>query len=543
MGRSDEPTTSIGTFVDAFDPWDGPLSGVTGGDPLGWPGYAGVLGAARERSGAVESVLTGAATVHGARAAGGGAVRADRVAVIAGVFDFVGGSLGLAAGERIVRAYDRARREELPVLVLARSGGARMQEGMVALVQMARTAAAARRHAEAGLVQVAWLDSPTTGGVYASFASLADVLWAPPGAVVGFAGPRVVEQTTGEALPDGAHTAESAAAAGIIDAVLEPAAARAALATLLRVAAGGREGPRGRTGPGTGPGAGTGGTGAGVGSGPGAPDGSRAPDPGPGTAPDAWAEVQRARDPHRPSGRAWLEALVPERVALSGDRAGGVDPVVACGLGTTRGGTAVAYVALDRHTLDGRPRPAGYRTARRAVALAARLGLPVLTLVDTPGADPRDASERAGVAGEIARTFAALGAHPAPTVSLVVGEGGSGGALAFAATDRCFLLDGAVFSVIGPEGAAAILDRDARRAPEVAPRLRLTGPDLVELGVVDAVLPAVLPAGASGSPSRDAGTGPSAVVDAIEGALANARPGDGLARLDSATRRWLNEAP
>jgi len=409
-------------------------------------------------------------------------------------------------------------------------------------------------------VQVAYLDSPTTGGVYASFASLADVLWAPPGAVVGFAGPRVVEQTTGEALPEGAHTAESAAAAGIVDAVLEPAEARAALATLLSVTtpeardkrARDREarvggdaaygGPPRRPGPAPGPedGGGESSAGAGDANGPGAtgPEigeaaGAGRGDGHTGGAVDAWAEVLRARDPRRPSGRAWLEAIVPERVALSGDRAGGVDPVVSCGLGRTRGGTGVAYVALDRHTLDGRPRPAGYRTALRVVALAARLGLPVLTLVDTPGADPRDASERSGIAGEIARTFAALTAHPAPTVALVVGEGGSGGALAFAATDRCYLLEGSVFSVIAPEGAAAILERDAGRAAGMAPRLRLTGPDLVGLGIVDAVLPA-------DSPDAE---GAGSVVDAVDAALSAARPGEGLARLDSATRRWLNERP
>jgi len=514
MSRVDGPVARIDTFVDGFESWDGPGGGVTGGDPLAWPGYGAVLARARERSGADESVVTGAGHVRGAS-------RPARTAVIAGVFDFVGGSLGLATGERVVRAYDRARSERLPVLVLARSGGARMQEGMVALIQMARAAAAARRHAEAGLLQVAWLDSPTTGGVYASFASLADVLWAPPGAVIGFAGPRVVEQTTGEALPEGAHTAESAVAAGILDAVLEPAAARGALATLLAVTEGavrsGGADPRppadrdGVTG-----------------------EPERVPGREVGDVVgvvDAWAEVGRARDPRRPSGRAWLERLVPERVPLVGDRAGGVDPVVSCGLGVTRGGTAAAYVALDRHTLDGRPRPAGYRTARRAVALAARLGLPVLTLVDTPGADPRDPSERSGIAGEIARTFAALGGHPAPTVSLVVGEGGSGGALAFAATDRCYLLDGAVFSVIAPEGAAAILERDAGRARELAPRLRLTGPDLVGLGIVDAVLPADSPDGPGGAE----------VAGVLDGALVSARPGEGLARLDSATRRWLNE--
>lgn len=412
--------------------------------------------------------------------------------------------MGAAVGERVVRAFDRATQERLPVLVLATSGGARMQEGMVSLIQMARTADAARRHGDAGLLSMASLASPTTGGVYASFASLADVVWAEPGATVGFAGPRVVEQTSGETLPPGAHTAESARSAGLVDGVVEPHAARALVATLLRVTHALAH-PRATNDRAT----------------------NRGPIAAAAGAPldagTAWDEVQRARDPQRPSGRWWLEEFVPDRVELHGDRAGGVDPVVVCSLGLTRAGLPVACVALDRHAGDGRPRPGGFRAARRLVALAARLGLPVVTFVDTPGADPSHASEQSGIAGEIARTFAAITGHPVGTTSLVVGEGGSGGALAFAAADRLLMLDGSVFSVIGPEGAAAILHRDAARAPEVAEHLRLTGPDLVELGIVDGIV------------------GAEEALDALEQAVADARPGEGRARFERATARWIRE--
>jgi acetyl-CoA carboxylase carboxyl transferase subunit beta len=417
---------------------------------------------------------------------------------VACVFEFVGGSMGLAAGERVVRAYDRARDERLPVLVLACSGGARMQEGMLSLIQMARVADAATRHAGAGLMQVAYLWSPTTGGVYASFASLADVIWAEPGALLGFAGPRVVEVMTGERPDVDANHAEQAYEAGLVDAVLAPGDAARALATLLR-AAGGSAGP---------------------------PPARHAPErhePAPGTTErDAWDVVQAARAPERASGHDWLVRLVPDAVEVRGDRAGGHDDVVAAGIGTTATGTAVAFVTLDRHRGDGRPRPAGYRTARRVVALAARLGLPVLTVVDTPGADPSPPSEHAGIAGEIARMLAAMTSHPAPTASVVVGEGGSGGALAFAATDRCFMLPDSIFSVIAPEGAAAILERDAERAPQLARRLRLRARDMVELGVVDDVVD------------------PDDVAAALDHALATATPGEGRARLDSATRAWLH---
>lgn len=234
--------------------------------------------------------------------------------------------------------------------------------------------------------------------------------------------------------------------------------------------------------------------------------------------------VAGARDPERASGRDWVERILPTRVELRGDRAGGCDPVVVAGIGFTAAGTPAAFLALDRHRGDGRPRPAGFRTARRLLALAARLRLPVVTVVDTPGADPTRPSEHAGLAGEIARTLAAITAHPVPTVSVVVGEGGSGGALAFAATDRMYMLEGSIFSVIAPEGAAAILDRDPAGAPELAARLRLTAPDMVELGIADGIVA-----------DRAA-----EVAGVLESALATATPGDGRARLDSATRAWLH---
>ncbi len=481
--------------MDDFRAWDAALGGVTGRNPLEWDGYDDVLATARGRSGADESVVTGTGMVR--IVPGGPGIP---VAVISSVFDFVGGSMGLASGERVVRAFDRARHERLPVLVIARTGGARMQEGMLSLVQMARTADAARRHAAAGLLQLAYLRSPTTGGVYASFASLADVLWAEPEAFVAFAGPRVVEVVTGEAPPDHSHRAEGALAAGLVDAVLTADTAREALALLLAAT----RAPARRAMP-------------------------EAPAPV-ALAPDdrgrdAWALVEGVRAPMRSSGREWLARVVPSRVELRGDRAGGTDDVVVAGIGTTAAGTPTAFLALDRHAGDGRPRPPGYRTARRVLALAARLDLPVVTFVDTPGADPAEGSDHGGLAGEIARTLAAITAHPAPTVSVVVGEGGSGGALAFAATDRLYLLDDAVFSVIAPEGAAAILERDPARAPDLASRLRLTAWDMVDLGIADGIV--------AGDESGDA------VRAIVEHALATANPGDGRARFDEATRTWL----
>jgi len=471
----------ISEFVDSFTPGPGPVTHP----PAGRSGYSAFLADARKRTGVEESAVIGRAELAG-----------QPLVVIASDFSFVGGSMGAAAGERIVRAYDTAAAERLPVLIVARSGGARLHEGMAALIQLARTADAARRHCDAGLLSVAYAESPTTGGVYASHVALADLLWAGPGALLGFAGPRVVEVTTGAPLDPSSHTSESAWRAGIIDAVLEPAEVRAQLTCLLTLDA----------------------------TAPGLPPPLSAPPPPvrPTSPTDAWSEVQRARDPARRSGRAWLDELIPKRVDLSGDRVGGVDPVVTCGVGRITEGPAAAFVALNRDERSTRIGPAGYRTAQRAIALGARLGFPLLTLIDTPGADPSEPSERGGIAGEIARTLAAVTGYPNSSVSLVVGEGGSAGAMAFAATDRCFMLEGSVFEVIRPEAAAAILERDITRAPEVATRLALTTADQMELGIIDGVL-------------ADAD-----VPAALRHALATAQSGEGRARLDSATERWLH---
>ena len=447
--------------------WDAELRSA---DPLRFPGYAEKLAALEQ-----ESARTG---------------RTEHYALAELRFEVLGGSVGLVAGERIVRAYQRAVDLRLPMVVVTATGGSRMQEGMLSLIQMARTADAAAAHAAAGLLSVAVLRSPTTGGPYASFVSLADLRVASPGATIGFAGPRVVEDTTGEKLPAGAHTAESAFEHGLVDAVV----AEADQATWVETALGLRPAPFWRTSP---------------------PENGgevRQNEDG-----GAWEEVRRARAADRPTGIDWAARLCSSWTELRG-----ADPVVRAGLATVTD-RRVVVVAMDRHAGDGRPRPAGYRLAQRAIGLAGRLGLPLLTLVDTPGAHPGHESEVAGLAGEIARTFAAMATVPTPTVSVCVGEGGSGGALAMAAADRFLMQRHAVFSVIAPEGAASILHRDASRAPDVAPSLRLTSADLVELGIVDATVE-----------EDDA-----AMAEAVAAALDVADPGDRRRRFEGTTARFL----
>ena len=231
----------------------------------------------------------------------------------------------------------------------------------------------------------------------------------------------------------------------------------------------------------------------------------------------AWAEVLRARRIGRPTGLDVAAALCDSWTELAS-----TDPVTRAGLAVIDG-RPVVVVAHDRYAAGGRPVPAGFRLAQRAVRLAGRLGIPVVTLIDTPGAEPGPSSELAGIAPEIARTFAAMAAAPVPTVAVCVGEGGSGGALSLGAADRLLIQEHAVFSVIGPEGAAVILERDVTKAPEVAGRLGMTSADLLELGIVDEVVP-----------DDVAGT-----VAAIRVALDEAKVGDRERRADGVSEQWL----
>jgi acetyl-CoA carboxylase carboxyl transferase subunit beta len=463
-------------FATLSEQWDPDLRSR---DPLDFPGYADKL-AALDR----ESVTTGLV-----------GTLTDGYVLIEGDFDVIGGSMGLVHGEKVVRAFDRATRARLPVVVVTRSGGARMQEGMVALLQLPRTSAAVRRHGAAGLLSLSVHRSPTTGGVLASYGSLTDLRVVESGATIGFAGPRVVEQITGRAVGEASHTADTALAAHLVDAVVAPDDVLA----WVEGALGRRARPLHAYRPPT-------------------PIRPVAPSPGG----PAWTEVQAARRMGRPTGIHVAAAATTSWTELGE----GTDPSLRTALATL-GERRVVVVAFDRYAGGGQPGPAGFRLAERGIVLAGRLGLPVVTFVDTPGADPSSASENGGIAGEIARTHAAMADVATPTVSVCVGEGGSGGALALASADRFLMQEHAVFSVIAPEGAAAILARDASKASEVAEQLRLTSTDALDLGVIDAVVP-------------DDVTATVAAVRAALDELDHEEPGENRrARSDRATARWL----
>lgn len=426
-------------------------------DPLGFRDdqpYLERLRGQQERTGRSDGMICGTASVGGAPVV---------VAVLD--FTFLGGSMGVVVGERLARAAELAASKKRPLIVAVASGGARMQEGMFSLLQMAKTASSISALKAEGAPFVAIMSDPTTGGVLASFSSLADIIIAEPEALIGFAGPRVVEQTLGRALPEGSHTAEFQLRHGMVDAIVARPDQRNYLSALLRVLRGFESSSS-------------------EGVLPEVPSLDRS----------AWDIVVGARAANRPSTRAYLARLSPGYLELHGDREGEDDPAVVTALGTLAG-VPVAFIGLDRFAESpivgaaGRPMPAGFRKARRMFDLAERWKLPVITFVDTPGAYPGIEAEESGLAWEIARTLERMSSLEVPTIAIVVGEGGSGGALALALADRVLMQAGAFFSVIGPEGAATILYRDAARAPELAESMRITAQELAQVGIADQIVP------------------------------------------------------
>ncbi|MFF3751641.1 carboxyl transferase domain-containing protein [Streptomyces sp. NPDC002018] len=428
-----------GTFLELPAPRD--VSAPDG--PLAWEGYDTARARAGTRTGEKESVVCGTARIGTTEAV-----------LISFEFGFLGGSLGERTGDRLEAAHTHARERRLPVVSLTATGGSRMQEGMRALLQLQRVARQSALTRAAGLPQLAVVRDPTTGGGWATLGAGADVVLALAGAQIGFAGSRV---RPADADPY-AYTAEAQLAAGHVDAVVRGEDLRAAVGRWLRLL-----------------------TGAGT--------GEAAPPPaalgGGGRPVSGWDAVVRARAAGRPRAHAYVDAYFTERETISGDRCGGTDPGMLCGFGR-HGGRTVAYAAqCGTPTL-----PAGYRTAARLVRLAGRLGIPVLTLVDTPGAANDAEAERGGVGGALADLFAAMATARVPLTTLLIGEGGSGGALALSAPDNTWATPDSYFSVIAPELATAILKRPPEETRATADQLRLRPQDLVSLGAVRGIVPA-----------------------------------------------------
>jgi acyl-CoA carboxylase subunit beta len=458
--------------------------------------YSERIADAQRKTGNREGVLYGTATVDG-----------HPLVIAAMDFAFIGGSMGSGVGEAITRAAELALETRTPLLTIAASGGARMQEGCVSLMQMAKTSQAVARLHEEGVLFISFLTDPTYGGVTASFATLGDLLIAEPAGYVGFAGPKVIEQTIRQTLPDGFQTAEFLLEHGMLDLIEPRENLRQTLRKVLALhdlAARATDDPgslRGRLPEADGEPAATG------------------ADPGSGRA--AWDIVQLARHTERPNTLEYIGFVFDDFQELFGDRLFDQDAAIVGGIARL-GELALVVIghqkghstAEMRERNFGMPQPEGYRKALRLMRYAAKFGMPIVTFVDTPGAYPGVGAEERGQSIAIAQSIMEMSRLPVPIVTVVTGEGGSGGALALAVGDRVLMMENAYYSVISPEGCSTILFKDAAQAARAAEALRLTAPDLVRLGVMDAIVPEP-EEGAHSDPAAAAGNVKAAIVSSL----------------------------
>lgn len=426
--------------------WDAPPRQVA---PAG-SAYAQELVDAATRCGVDESIVTGAARIHG-----------RPIAIIAGEFGFLAGSIGVTATDRIVRAFDRARQQGLPLVAAPASGGTRMQEGTPAFVGMVKITAAVAAYKAAKLPYLVYLRHPTTGGVFASWGSLGHVTAAEPGALIGFLGPRVYEALYGVPFPRDVQTAENLYEKGLVDAIVPVEQLRSLAAPAFTLLAAPREER---------------------------PDVFELPLE---TLPDvpAWESIERTRRPERPGVRTLLRLGATDVIRLHGTGQGEHDPALILALARF-GGTACVVLGQSRtsQTVDRPLTPSGLRAARRGIRLAHELGLPLVTVIDTPGAALSKEAEEGGLAGEIARSLTELVTLDAPTICVLLGQGTGGGALALLPADKVICAQHSWLSPLPPEGAAAILHRDASRAPELAAAQGVRSVDLLAAGIVDRVV-------------------------------------------------------
>ena len=442
---------------DSFEEWEKDMEFV---NPLEFKGYEEKVKSLKEKTGLSEAVVTGKASIEGNPAV---------IAVCDG--RFLMASMGQVVGEKITRAVERATKEQLPVIIFACSGGARMQEGIVSLMQMAKTAAALKQHSDAGLLYVSVLTDPTTGGVTASFAMLGDVILAEPKALIGFAGPRVIEQTIGEKLPKGFQRSEFLLEHGFIDRIVERKEMRTVLANILQM----HQNFKGSVTQ--------------------SPIQTVEKERQSVQEKDAWERVTISRKNDRPVGQDYIRTLFSDFLEFHGDRCYGDDPAIIGGIARFAGipVTVIAQVK-GKSTKEnvahhfGMPSPEGYRKALRLMKQAEKFKRPILLFVDTPGAFCGIEAEERGQGEAIARNLFEMSSMKVPILSVVIGEGGSGGALALAVADEVWMLENAIYSVLSPEGFASILWKDSKRASEAAEVMKLTAADLKKLGVIEAVI-------------------------------------------------------
>ena len=439
----------------SFEEWD---RGLCTRNPLQYKGYEEKIRLMQEKTGLEEAVVTGRAKIGGKE-------------VALGVCDsrFIMASMGEVVGEKITCMVERATEEKLPVILFACSGGARMQEGITSLMQMTKTAAALKKHSDAGQLYISVLTNPTTGGVTASFAMLGDVILAEPNALIGFAGPRVIEQTIGQKLPKGFQRSEFLLEHGFIDAIVEREHLKKVLFQLIDLHEQKKIFEK--------------------------PKDTYMEETVERKVGTAWDCVTKSRMKDRPVGTDYIRGLFTDFIELHGDRYFQDDKAIVGGIAKFHG-IPVTVIAQEKgrttkENLErnfGMPSPEGYRKALRLMKQAEKFHRPVICLVDTPGAFCGIEAEERGQGEAIAQNIYEMSALKVPVLSIIIGEGGSGGALAMATANEVWILENAIYSILSPEGFASILWKDSKRAKEAAEVMKLTARELKEAGIVEEVI-------------------------------------------------------
>lgn len=453
-----------------FVPWGEEIEET---NPLNFPEYDAKLEAVRTKTGLTEGVTIGYAQIDGHPC-------------VLGICDarFLMGSMGSVYGEKITQAVEKATKMRLPVIIFTCSGGARMQEGIVSLMQMAKTSAALKRHSEEGLLYISVLTDPTTGGVTASFAMLGDIILAEPGALIGFAGPRVIEQTISEKLPEGFQRAEFQLEHGFVDAIVERKNLKATLATILKMHSAASNGK----------------------------DFASSIDMklvekfnipeiikekmSKEMPKSAWDRVKISRALERPTAKTLINSVFSDFMEFHGDRLSRDDKAVVGGIATIYGQSVTVVGIQKGNTLEecgihnyGMASPEGYRKALRLIKQAEKFGRPVICFVNTSGAYPGKEAEEKGQGEAIARNLYELSAVKVPMLSILIGEGGSGGALGLCVANEVWMLENSTYSVLSPEGFASILWKDGSRAKEASDVMQMTAQDLKRLGIIENIVP------------------------------------------------------
>lgn len=483
------------TEADSFEEWD---TGLSTENPLHMIGYPDKIKALQDKTKLDEAVITGKARIG-----------ENEVALMVMDGRFLMASMGEVVGEKIARGVERATKEKLPVIIFTCSGGARMQEGMTSLMQMAKTSAALKRHSDAGLLYITVLTDPTTGGVTASFAMLGDIILAEPKALIGFAGSRVIEQTIHKKLPKGFQRSEFLLKHGFIDKIVERKDMKTVLEQILTMhrlttkhsgivkntgavseintdlntvnpsskredvqAVSNKNAGKSRK-----------------------QKLSLAQKKRAGEK-TAWERVLTSREKDRPVGEDYIYGLFEEFIEFHGDRNFGDDAAICGGIAYFQGKPVTVIAQMKgKSTAEniarnfGMPEPEGYRKALRLMKQAEKFHRPIICFVDTPGAFCGMEAEERGQGEAIARNLYEMSALKTPILSVLIGEGGSGGALAMAVADEVWILENAVYSILSPEGYAAILWKDGSQAARAAKAMKLTSYDLYKAGFVEKIIP------------------------------------------------------